>query len=192
MTQATIAEPELDEYCRQFHAAKMDARELAGELTEAQLTWRPKPDRWSIAECLAHLNLAGQQYMRSIGESIHKARAQKLYGHGPFHYGTCAGLLIRVLEPPAAQKMQTPPSLQPAVSEPAGKVLKAFLHLQDELRERLKQSCGLDLKRATAVSGISRLLKLSLGVVFATAAAHQRRHLWQAREVRNHPDFPNA
>jgi hypothetical protein len=29
----------------------------------------------------------------------------------------------------------------------------------------------------------------SLGMFFAVMLVHERRHIWQARQVRNHPDF---
>ena len=34
------------------------------------------------------------------------------------------------------------------------------------------------------------LLKWSLGTMFAITLAHERRHLWQARVVRNDRNFP--
>jgi hypothetical protein len=33
-------------------------------------------------------------------------------------------------------------------------------------------------------------LKFTLGQAFRLLAAHERRHLWQARNVRNAPNFP--
>jgi hypothetical protein len=35
-------------------------------------------------------------------------------------------------------------------------------------------------------------VKLNLHVTFAGIVAHERRHLWQARQVRNHAAFPEA
>jgi hypothetical protein len=49
---------------------------------------------------------------------------------------------------------------------------------------------GLDLARVKVPTPISRLLKLSLGMTLAQAAAHERRHLEQARRVRENPRFP--
>jgi hypothetical protein len=50
-------------------------------------------------------------------------------------------------------------------------------------RLHIEQADGLDLKRVKVVSPISSFLKFSLGMTFAQAAAHERRHLAQARRV---------
>ncbi len=46
----------LDEYVRQFEDLKRDARQLTEGLSDAQLNWSPAPGRWSMAQCLEHLN----------------------------------------------------------------------------------------------------------------------------------------
>jgi hypothetical protein len=38
------------------------ARELVNGLSEAQLNWRPAPEKWSIAQCLDHLTVASSKF----------------------------------------------------------------------------------------------------------------------------------
>ena len=64
--------------------------------------------------------------------------------------------------------------------------------MQQQIARRLEDAHGLDLRRARVVSPITRLLRLNLGAAFALIASHNRRHLWQARQVREHPSFPHA
>ena len=54
----------------------------------------------------------------------------------------------------------------------------AAVHIQ------IERADGLDLRRVKVPTPISRLLKLSLGATIAQAAAHERRHMAQARRVR--------
>jgi hypothetical protein len=56
--------------------------------------------------------------------------------------------------------------------------------------DRLRQANGLDLARAKVRSPTYAWLRFSLGSGFALMLAHERRHLWQARNVVNHPLFP--
>jgi hypothetical protein len=49
---------------------------------------------------------------------------------------------------------------------------------------------GLDLVRVKVRSPISRFIRFSLGITLAQQAAHERRHLEQARRVRENPAFP--
>ncbi len=96
---------ELADCQRQFEAVRLDARKLLDGLTDAQFNWRLAPGRWSIGECLEHLN---------------------------------AGCLA----------------------------LPRFDRVISDARSR------------------------GLGQWFAFLAAHERRHLWQAWQVRRHPEFP--
>jgi hypothetical protein len=63
-------------------------------------------------------------------------------------------------------------------------VLPTFLHVQSQLILQLALAGGLDLRRVKVATPISPLLKMSLGMMFAQVAAHERRHLQQAWRVR--------
>lgn len=180
---------ELGDYQRQFCAIKQDVRELVTGMDEGALRWRPEPGRWSIAENLLHLNVVGERYVKAIDECVARARERRLFSRGPFRYGFFGKLLVQATEPPACRKLRTPRAMMPPADGPAAAVLPVFLHLQDQLAERLKLAEGLDLARATVVSPVMRRVRQSLGLAFAFVAAHERRHLWQAREVRNHESF---
>ena len=58
-----------------------------------------------------------------------------------------------------------------------------FLQVQDQLTLQLERADGLDLRRVKVSTPISRFLKMSLGMMFAQVAAHERRHLAQAQRV---------
>jgi hypothetical protein len=62
--------------------------------------------------------------------------------------------------------------------------------LQGQLALQLEQASGLDLERIKVPAPGLGPVKLNLHVTLAWIAAHQRRHLWQARQVRAHPAFP--
>jgi hypothetical protein len=61
--------------------------------------------------------------------------------------------------------------------------MAAFRAYQVQYIDRLRQASGLDLARARVSSPAARWLTMSLGSGFALMAAHERRHLWQARRV---------
>lgn len=180
---------ELVDYRHQFCAIKQDARELVAGMSEKALAWRPEPGRWSIAENLMHLNLVGERYVKAIDECIASAREGRLFSSGPFRYAFFSSLLVEGTEPPPCRKLRTTRAVTPPKDAPVTAALPVFLHLQDQLAERLKRAEGLDLARATLISPLMRRVRQSLGLAFAFVAAHERRHLWQAREVRNSASF---
>jgi hypothetical protein len=90
------------------------------------------------------------------------------------------------------------------VSEQAKKLLKVteeslelaidqvrtdFVRRQDEVGGRLRAADGLDLRRAKQVFPFWPF-KWSLGALFMMMLAHERRHVYQARLVRQNPRFP--
>jgi hypothetical protein len=184
--------PELAELDRQFAAAKAEASELVNGLNESQFNWRPDARIWSIAECLQHLNIVGDRYAHMLEKTLAEARARGLVGHGPFGYGWLGKWILVNTEPPPKRKVKAARSLTPAYGQPITAVLPTFLHLQEQLALRLEQANGLDLARVKVPVPGYGPVKLNLHITFARIAAHERRHLWQARQVRNHAAFPEA
>jgi hypothetical protein len=66
----------------------------------------------------------------------------------------------------------------------------AFAAAQRRYLQSVSAASGLRLSKIKVNSPASPLIKLTLEEAIALMAAHERRHLWQARQVRNHPDFP--
>ncbi len=180
---------ELRDYYEQLENIKEDALELTAPLQDAQFNWRPAPTRWSISECLSHLNLTNGLDVPGITEQIERGRAAGLTGKGPFRYGFLSRLFVRSMEPGAGFKMKAPKVYKPSPDQPKDKVVAEFISIHDRLLELISQSNGLDLARIKVPTFIS-WIKLSLGQRFALLAAHDRRHLRQAWDVRKHPNFP--
>ena len=171
---------ELERYRQQFEQVKIQANELTAGLDEALFNWRPAPNQWSIEECLAHLTIAGQWELREIEKAIDEAKARGLTGSGPFRYGKIDRFLVRMTEPPVRRKVPAPRRFRPLHGQPLTAVVPTFLHLQSQFIQQIQQAEGLDLARVKVVTPISRFIRMSLGMMFAQAAAHERRHLAQA------------
>jgi hypothetical protein len=180
---------ELRDYYEQLENIKEDALELTAPLQDTQFNWRPSPKRWSISECLGHLNLANGLDVPMLAEAIERGRAAGLTGKGPFRYGFLSRAIIRFTEPPANFKTKAPRAYRPLSEQPKDKVVAEFILTHDRLLDLIAKSNGLDLARIKVPTLIPKL-KFSLGQRFALLAAHDRRHLRQAWNVRKHPEFP--
>ena len=158
---------------------------MSAGLSHSQLNWREAPGRWSVAECLAHLNYSVSKVFPALDETIARARARHLTGSGPFHYGWFSRMMARSMEPPPRFKMRSPKLFRtvPAEYEP-GELLRAFVAVREQLADRVRAADGLDLKRAIITSPANRLIRMPLGAYLAFLLAHERRHTWQARGVR--------
>jgi DinB superfamily len=187
--QGNALNPDLAELQRQFAAIKAEAAELVNGLKESQFNWRPNAQSWSMAECLLHLNVAGDRHVRLIESAIEQGRAEGRFGQSVVKRGYMARRTLRNTEPPPRRKQKAVRRLTPAYGQPLTAVMPTFFHVQDQLIRLVEQANGLDLARIRAPLP-GRYMKLNLGVTFEWIAAHERRHLWQARQVRNQAGFP--
>lgn len=174
---------ELESYRTQFAQIKSDAGAFLEGLTEAQFNWRQAPGRWSIGECLSHLNITASLFLPKADEQMSRAREKGLLSHGPFRYGFIGNFIIRTTEPPVKLKVKNPKIFAPVPDQSMAQVSSEFLSLQDELIKRVEAANGIDLARVKLVSPVNKHLKFSLGQMFALTTAHERRHLWQAKQV---------
>ena len=182
--------PELDEFRRQFEQLANDADALVAPLSDAQFTWNPRPNAWSVADCIDHLNVTARMYLPVLDEGIANAIRQGQYGEGPYAYWWLARMFVRMLEPPPRFRTKTPAAFRPPSGRTRHEIMAAFRAYQVQYVDRLRQANGLDIARARARSPVVSWMVFPLGCGFAAMAAHERRHLWQARQVTEAPGFP--
>jgi hypothetical protein len=161
------------------------SRELVSGLSAEQLTRKPDPARWSIAECLAHLNAAAAVYQPSIDIAIRRGREGKVFGTGPFKPGLLGGLLRWMAEPPPKFRIRAPRKIlpPPSIADPA-QVIGEFMRLQDEWERQIRECEGLDLEKLKCDTPFPRMPKLRLAAPISWMLAHERRHLLQAEKVK--------
>jgi hypothetical protein len=179
---------ELEGNLDQLFSIRQDAPGIVARLSIQQANWRPAPNRWSIAECFSHLNLSAAAVMRTLDDAIAQGRAGGVIGTGPAAYPLWERLFAQSLEPPPWPRVRTIAALAPAREQKPEDVLHEFLEWQDRFAERVRGADGLDLRHVRARSPVSSWLRYSLGTAFRVFLAHERRHLWQARHVRQELD----
>jgi hypothetical protein len=185
-----LHELELDRYLRQIDAIERDLHSLTDGLTRKQLTWSPAGNHWSIIQCIAHLNKATGLILDPMRKAIVSARAEGLTAEGPFAHSRLGAWFVRSMDPPPKFRVRSPDEYLPDPDVEPDVALQKFYALQDELRELVRQADGLDLGAITIPSPTGDLLQLTLGEWFGNVVAHERRHLWQARQVAAAERFP--
>ena len=165
------------------------AKSLTAGLSSAPMNWRPQPGKWSIAQNLAHLNF-GYPYFDTLASSIAAARAKGITGTGPFRYGWLSSWFMKSMEPPPKRKYKAFKSNAPSPDVDAAKALADYLRNTARLTELIQKADGLDLARAK--TPFLKWAKMPLGALLTHMTTHDRRHLWQAAQVRNDPNFPKV
>jgi hypothetical protein len=187
MNVATVG-PDVAPELGQIKQELLDARERARRLSEglSDTLWgtAPAPGKWSIAECVTHLNITSERYVPIIDDAIREGREIGAKAARPPRRDFMGWLLARMLEPPYRMRMKTTAPFVPARIEPMTDVLERFDYLQGELLVRIDRAQGLPLERLHVVSPFNARVKYNLYSALKLIPVHQRRHLWQAEQVR--------
>ncbi len=175
--------PEIERLLYQLDVVVTDVEGLA-ECAGADFTLRPAPGRWSPAEAIEHLNLTARLALPKFQTAIERARAAEKLHPGPYTYGVVERWFLGRMEPPVRGfRFKAPRAMQPGANLDAGRVTADFADLHGRLRELLKSADGLDLAGVKVESAFSRWVHYSLGMGFWLLLAHDRRHIWQARQA---------
>jgi hypothetical protein len=152
-------------------------------LSDAQMHFKPAPDRWSVAECLEHIALAEDYLFGYVSGDIMKA------GPGPADRDTAKiDAAVPAMIPDRSHKAQAPPQLVPTGRWTPEETLKHFLASREKTIEFMKSTPGL---RAHAVdSPMGQPLDAYEWLLFI--AAHSKRHTEQIEEVKSDLNFPKS
>lgn len=166
------------------------AESITHGLTQEQFAWRPEPGRWSIGECFAHLNATNKVALPAIETGIAKGRAGSKTGKGPFQYGFLARKFIASQEPPAKKKFKAPKLFLPPAEVNLDATMAEYRRNSGELKRLARDADGLHLSRVkiqlpALPAALRAILKMPLGGQLLLTTTHDRRHLWQAEQVKN-------
>jgi len=81
-------------------------------------------------------------------------------------------------------KVKTKPQFIPYTRRTLDDTVRRFLKMHHELTSRLSATQGLDARRVRIRSPFVAWIQYPLGLSFDLALTHERRHLWQAWQVR--------
>ena len=193
-TAATSAElnDELRDIVSQLEHIRYQAAGLTRNLSDAQFNWRPSPSQWSMGKCFEHLNLADTDAVQLVSSAMQEARSRRMLHQGPYRYGRFSHFLAGVMEPPPRRRSKAPARFVPPQEDvSAADVMTRFMSINAELQKLARELEGIDLARVKVRSPLP-LLKMSLGARSQMTCAHDRRHLYQARQVREDRRFPAA
>jgi hypothetical protein len=165
---------------------------LVDGLNPTQMNWSPGQGQWSIASVFEHLNATGRLYLPVLEGAAAKARQEGRIGEGPFVYGFLARWFLRMTLPPVKRRFSAPAAFRPAAGKDPLAIVAEWREMNRRMHEAMVGASGVDLAAVKVTSPASKLLRLSLGMAYWILTAHEKRHLWQARNVRNNAAFPSA
>ena len=165
-------------------AVDLEAISLCAGLSEEQLSWSPRPGRWSIAQNLSHLRRTTEVFLPAVEATIEASRNRKLHSPGPFRLNLYGRLMVWRMESRPILKMRAPTAIRPRLLGSCAAELDHFLIAQAALRQRIEDAEGFHLTAIRFPSPLASCVRVNLLEFFSLCNAHSRRHLRQANRVR--------
>ncbi|MCB2203633.1 DinB family protein [bacterium] len=173
-----------DNLRQQYHALITRMHEIFDGVDESVAFTRPVPGRWSMAECIAHLNVTGAPYLERLTHVHEQGNREDLPRRKPTkHPGFFVRRIIWSLEPPYRMKVKTFTQFEPQEGSGLEQTLRTFERQQHDFLTLIDAFTHDGVPRLRVQSPAQPLLRLYADDWMLFLAAHARRHLWQAERV---------
>jgi len=181
----------LQDLLDQIDACERDARALAGDLTDAQLNWQPGDTAWSVGQCLEHLALINVFYLKGMDAAVQAAVQRGTSAFRDLAPTVLGRWFVAQMEPPVRLKVQTLASLVPPSAVSRDQVQQRYEASHEAYRDLVKACAEVDVNQVIVRNPFYRLIRMRMATVVLVIPAHDRRHLWQARQLVADPRFPH-
>jgi len=160
------------------------------ELTPQQLNHRISVDKWSILQCIEHLNLYGAFYLPEIEKQVlaNKGVAKSSQFKSGI-IGNYFANLMKARNGNIIKKMKSPKDKTPTSSELTITTVERFLKQQELLKSLLVQARSIDLTKTKVPISLTKFIRLRLGDTFRFFIYHIERHISQAESIRANLQF---
>ncbi|PJJ54870.1 DinB family protein [Hymenobacter chitinivorans] len=174
----------LDQLAAELQALRETTVRRFRPLTDDQLNRRPAPDKWSVGQCLEHLNIVGGHYLPTINRKLKQAQERGSRPSDTVKSGFFGRKLIEAMRQPASEKpLKSPQQYAPSGSRLPRTVVEVFGRQLDELINIVQQARGINANAVRIPNPIIPLLYLRLTDQLEFIVTHLQRHVAQAERV---------
>lgn len=153
-------------------------------LTDDQLNRRPSPSKWSVGQCLEHLNIVGGHYLPTLTRKLKQAQERGTKPAATVKHGLIGSKMAEAMRAPVGEKpMKAPQRYAPSGSRLPRTVVEVFVRQLDELEGLLAQARHVNANAIRVPNPIIPLLWPRFPDVVEMLVEHLKRHVAQAERV---------
>jgi len=173
----------------ELNAADERATTLAKALSVRQLNWSPSPGVWSVGQCLEHLRVTNEVYLKPMSDSLGGRQRAVVQEITPGWFGRW---FIRSFIEPSSRvaRGRAPKKIRPP-AEVGPSILDRFLKSNEEARALVRRAKDYEVNRIRFRNPFIPVIRFTVGTGFEILSQHQRRHLLQAERIRASANFPD-
>ena len=172
-------------------AADKQATELLEGVSASQANWQPNEGQsWSICQCLDHLVRINSVYAAALQEAVNNCPPAYKQPTTNIVPGLFGAWFVQQMDLPVRMRLKAPSKAVPASKGNAGELFEAFLKSQALIRRVADGARAVDMNRLRFKNPFIGVIRFTVGTGLMIINAHDRRHLWQAEQVKKAPGFP--
>ena len=166
-----------------------DAKATFGNLSAAQINWRPTADGWSVGQCFEHMIKTNELFYGDLDKIGAGARKNSLIESFSPLTGFFGNFLINSLKKDE-RKFKVPTQKIAPPSEIDEHIIEIFAAHQSEIIGKIRLTGNVDWKKTVVTSPFMKLATYSLADGYRVIVEHEKRHIRQAERVMNAEGFP--
>jgi len=169
----------LDELIAMLSESKARVEQFQERNVE-ELNWRPSEEKWTVLECLEHLNLYGDYYIPEIEKVIKKSRSPS--ASKKFKHTWWGDYLVNALAPESKQKIKPLKAMEKLNAKGmklGSETVERFIKQHAQLIDLYEQARSVDIQHRRTGTTIP-LVRLRLVDTLRGQAYHGKRHVDQA------------
>jgi hypothetical protein len=164
-----------------------------------QINWKESKEKWSIAECLLHLNYVSEIHLPSILKAVSVLKKQNSASTPSFKLSLLGNRTLKGIrlnnDNKIKRHIESPWKYNPKQNSSSKldgqKIVEDFLNHQNTLIQMISDSKSINLEKLKIPVYLFGLICISTGDLLNILVYHNERHIVQAQRVHYHDDFPS-
>jgi len=182
---------ELSNLTSELEKISHDARATFGNLSEAQINWKPSAEGWSVGQCFEHLIKTNSLFFPEL-EKIASGERKNSFLENYSPLSSFFGKLLIGSLKKDERKFKAPSKAIVPPSEISAKIIDQFSAHQADIVGKIKLTQNADWKKTRITSPFMKLATYSLADGYRVVVEHEKRHFRQAERVMNTQGFPKS
>lgn len=175
---------DLHDFESQIAAIEAEFERVFAGLTDEQANTRPAADVWSMAHAMEHLEITAKAFFGAWDTALLQGRSGAPAGGSSQPYSMFLRVFRWYIEPPYRSKVKTPAPFVPSHVRSTGDLRLSMSDWHGGMLRRAREASAMDMGHVKVQSPFAKNVSYPIGFSFDLSASHERRHLWQARRIR--------
>jgi len=150
-------------------------------LSDEQLNWKENAERWSVLECIEHLNRYNNFYLTAIEQAFDSAGK---FIDEDVRSTWIGSKSISMMHPSNLKKQRTFKKMNPVNSEINREAINDFLRDQEKLEKLFTRAASININTKKVPVEFFRLLKMNIGEALEFVIVHEQRHVLQTHTIK--------